>query len=146
MAEEKKAKQGFRYRLIFSIIRNSGLGYATVVFLVLFFACAAIVTLVEPGVESYFDAVWFCFQAVTTIGFGDIVIVTSFARISTMVLSLFAVFCVAVLTGAVVSYCNEVSRNRLDESVMRFMDKLERLPEMSKEELEDISEKVRKIR
>lgn len=135
--------QKFKYRLIFSIIRNSGLGYATAVFLVLFFVCAAIITFVEPGVDTYFDAVWFCFQAVTTIGFGDIVIVTPFARISTMIMSAFAVICVAVLTGAIVSYCNEVARMRYDESLVHFVDKLEHLPEMSPEELEAISEKVR---
>lgn len=135
--------QKFRYRLIFSIIRDSGLGYATVVFLLMFFGCAAIITFVEPGVHTYFDAVWFCFQAVTTIGFGDVVIVTPFARISTMIMSAFAVFCIAVLTGAVVSYCNEVARIRYDESLVHFVDKLEHLSEMSPEELEAISEKVR---
>lgn len=143
MAEEKRPAPRFRYRLIFSIIRNSGLVYATAVFFLLFFACAVVVAAVEPGVGSYFDAVWFCFQAVTTIGFGDVVIVTPVARVCTMVLSAFAVFFIAVLTGAVVSYCSEVSRARYDESMVHLVDKLEHLPDLSKEELEAISKKVR---
>lgn len=146
MGKSAEKKQVFRYRLIVSIIRSSGLGYATAVFAAMFVACSLFVAVVEPGVGGVFDAVWFCFQAVTTIGFGDVVIVTPAARIATMILSVFAVFFIAVLTGAVVSYCSECTKVRHDESMVLFMDKLERLPELSKDELAELSEKIREHR
>lgn len=44
------------------------------------------------------------------------------------------------------TYYMEVIHRREQESLTMFMDKLERLPELSREELEQIAEKVRKIR
>lgn len=136
----------FKFRLVASIVRSSGLGYATCVFAVLFAACSVFIALFEPGINHPFDAVWFCFQAVTTIGFGDVEVATLPCRIATMVLSAFAVLYIAVLTGAVVSYCTERIKMRHDESLAHFMDKLENLPELSQEELAELSQKVRERR
>ena len=53
---------------------------------------------------------------------------------------------VAVIPGVVVSYYLEVIHRRENEKLMNFMDTLEHLPEMSEEELAEISLKIKELR
>ena len=57
--------------------------------------------------------------------------------------SAYSVFFVALVAGAVVSYCQKRMRVRRDESMAHFLDQLEHLPDHTPEELGDLSEKVR---
>ena len=54
------------------------------------------------------DVLWCCFQAVTTIGYGDITVTSAVGRAIVVALSVVGILFVAVLTAAVVSYCNEL--------------------------------------
>ena len=116
----------FRIRMISPILKATGLVHATVVFIITFL-------------------VWFCFQAVTTIGFGDVVITSPVARIVTVVLSLYSFFYVAVITGAVVGVCQEMLKVRFGLSVAALIDKIEHLHELSPAELEELSKQVKKV-
>ena len=51
-----------------------------------------------------------------------------------------------IVTGVVVSYFQQSVQVQFEDSKMAFLDKLERLPELSKEELEEIAAKARKLR
>ncbi len=62
------------------------------------------------------------------------------------VLSIYTIFVVAIVTGVVVNFYTQLVEMQQKETLAMFMDKLERLPELSKEELEHISQKVRKFR
>ena len=50
----------------------------------------------------------------------------------------------AMIPGVVVTYYTEYQKARQDETVSTFLEKLEHLPELSKEELEELSERVKK--
>ncbi len=63
----------------------------------------------------------------------------------TVVLSIVSIFFIAVLTGAVVSYCNELMRARRNESLALFIDKLEHLDELPPEELAELSKRIKGI-
>ena len=117
----------------------------TVAFLVLFLIASAIVAVVEPGIDGFGNALWFMFQVVTTIGLGDYTCTSMIGRVVVIVLSVYSVFFLALVTGAVVSYCSERMRMRRDESVAHFIDQLEHLPELSTEELAELSEKVKRF-
>lgn len=134
-----------RPRVFLKIIRVSGLLPTTVVFVVLFLVSSFAIEALEPGIPSFGDAVWFLFEAITTIGFGDYTCTTFLGRAITITLSLYAIFFFALSTGSVVSYCAEVMERQRNESVASLVDKLERLPELSHEELVDISERVKHI-
>ena len=54
-------------------------------------------------------------------------------------------FFFALITSVVVSYCLERMRAHRDESIAHFIDKLEHLSDLSKEELDELSEQVRKF-
>jgi voltage-gated potassium channel len=51
-----------------------------------------------------------------------------------------------MIPAIVVSYYLEVVHRREKESISVILDKLEHLPEMSKEELQAISDKIKKIK
>lgn len=135
-----------RPRILLTVVRASGLLPMTVSFGVLFLMCATIVTGVEPGIASLGDAAWFLFTVVTTIGLGDYTCTTLVGRVVTVVLSVYSVFFLALITGAVVSYCSERIKAQRDESIAAFVDKLRRLPELSHEELVELSERISKMR
>lgn len=104
-----------------------------------------LLTFIEPQVHGIFEGFYYCFVASTTIGFGDIVPVTAWGRIITIVVTLVGVMAVAMVPGVVVAYYTEYLKIREKETAATFLEKLERLPELSKEELSELSEKVKEF-
>lgn len=98
---------------------------------------------IEPQVHGIFEGFYFCFVASTTIGFGDIVPVTALGRIITIIVTMFGVLTVAMVPGVVVAYYTEYLKIREKETVSTFLEQLEHLPDMSKEELAALSERVK---
>lgn len=135
----------FKVRVIWLVIRAARLIRWTVVFAVVFTASALTVSIAEPSVGNFTDAAWLMFQVVTTIGLGDFTCTSFAGRAAVIILSVYSVFFFALITSAVVSYCLERMRARRDESIAHFIDKLEHLSDLSKEELDDLSEQVRKL-
>ena len=58
---------------------------------------------------------------------------------------LFALALVAVFTGILAGYFMEVVKSGARESAVKFLTDLERLPEMSHEELVDLSARVKRF-
>ena len=136
----------FNIRSIGPVIKAAGLVPWTVVFVMLFFICSGVVAAWEPAVDGYDNALWLCFQVVTTIGLGDYTAMSAVGRFVIVVLSLYSVFFLALITGTVVSYCTERMNARRGESVAEFITQLENLPELSHEELVELSEKVKEFK
>lgn len=134
-----------KLRFIGPVIRASGLVPSLVTFVILFLVASILVAAFEPGVGGFGNAAWLMFQVVTTIGLGDYTCVSVVGRVVAIVLSVYSVFFLALITGAVVSYCQERMRAQRNESVAKFIDQLEHLPELSHDELVALSEKVKKF-
>lgn len=101
--------------------------------------CCGILRVWEPETfPSYGSAVWYVFQTITTIGFGDAVAQTPLCRAITIAIGLSALLIVGLTTGIVVNYFSEIVRARRNESFLAFERNLERLTELSPEELEDM--------
>ena len=113
------------------------------IFLVFIVFCAFMVWLFEPGVTSLRDGVWYVYAVVTTIGFGDILAQTPIIRVLSILLSVYSHFALALITAVIINYFQEVAALRNEHTIEAFIAKLERLPELSKEELEELSEKVK---
>ena len=122
-------------------MEHFALGYVAVLLLVAFG-----VWQVEPDITTFSDGLWYCFAASTTIGFGDIVAVTAAGRILTVILVLYGIFVIALIPGVVVNYFVEFNKIRYNESLLMFMDRLEHLDTLSKEELREISQNIRNFR
>lgn len=117
-----------RLKLLYYILKTSGMTNVLYSFLIFFFFSALIIWLVDPNVESFFDAIWFCVAVVTTIGFGDIVVTSIVARIVTIILAIYGILVIAVITGVIVYY------------ISRMLD----LNKHSQEELKEISVRIKK--
>ena len=133
-------------RILWMILKRTHTIKVCISFAVCFFVGAAIIQGVEPDITTYGESLWYCYVACATIGFGDFAAVTAIGRILTIFLSLHATVFLAMIPAIIVSYYMEVVHRREKESVSIILDKLEHLPEMSKEELQAISDKIKKIK
>ncbi len=135
-----------RRRLFIRAFKTAGADKVLLVYMVWFFVAAIPIWLVEPNIKSYGDSLWLCFASATSIGYGDVVATTVLSRVITIILSVYSIAVIAIITAVIVGYFNDVSKVRTNESLQKFADDLEHLPELSKEELQAISERVKRFR
>ena len=133
------------FRLLWAVIRRCRLEKALVGFLVLFFLFSLVIRAVEPAIGTFGDAMWFLFVSCTTIGYGDFAAVTTIGRLLVVVMTVYEMVLLALVTGVVVSHYQEVLARREKETFALFLDKLEHLTELDRQELEDLQNKVRKL-
>ena len=119
-----------KLRTLADVLHQAGFAHITGVLLVFFLLCSTAVWLSEP----------------TTLTFGDIPAETPVARAITVILSVISIFYIAMLTGDAVSYCNTLIKLRQKDTMARFMDDLEHLEELDRDELADLSRRVREYR
>ncbi len=85
--------------------------------LVLVTLCSIYFTLVEPGMISFADSLWYCFSVITTIGFGDVTITTTLGRILSVILGLYGIVVVGLVTSIIVTIYNNVNQKKNDDLV-----------------------------
>lgn len=95
-----------RLRTLSDVLRQAGFARITGLFLIFYLLCSTAVWLSEPTTLTFGDGLWFSFETVSTIGFGDIPAETPVARAITVILSIISIFYIAMLTGVAVNYCN----------------------------------------
>ena len=134
-----------KFRIFWNVVKRSQLDKAVVGFLILFLAGSFLILAKEPGIESFGDAMWLLFVSCTTIGYGDLTVVTVAGRIMVVVTTIYQLVLFALLTGVIIGHYQEVMHYRTEEVVKNFLDKMEHLTELSREELEEIQEKVKRI-
>lgn len=135
-----------RLKLLWKIIKNTHLDRIIFIFFILFIATALVIWIWDPAVDSFRESLWYCFVSSTTIGFGDVVAESFVGRLMTVFLTICEILIVAFIPAVAVSYYTEITKIQEKESVMAFMDKLENLDQLSKEELAEISKKVKEKR
>lgn len=135
-----------RIKVLAGILKRTHADKILVGFIAFLFVIAAVIQLVEPDINRYGDALWYCYAVISTAGFGDLVAVTFIGKMCSILLTVYALFVIAIVTGVVVNFYTQMVEMQQKDTLAMFMDQLERLPELSREELESISEKVRKLR
>ena len=135
-----------RQKLLWRILKNTKTTSVLLTYLIVIFIIAALILLTEPTITTYKQALWYCYAVISTAGFGDIVVTTLFPRILSVFLTAYSALVISVITGVVVNYCTTVINMKDKETVSSFLDEIERLPELSPEELTELSEKVKKFR
>ncbi len=133
-----------KLRILSTVLKKTKADKIVLGFVIFLFVCAFIIMLAEPDITRYGDALWYCYAVFSTIGFGDIVATTFVTKVLSVLITVYALFAVAVVTGVVVSFYNSCVEQQFKDSKTAFLDKLQRLPELSKEELESIAEKAKK--
>ncbi len=140
--------EGFlkRLRLLRMVLKNTKADKILFCYLIFVFADAALIWILEPSITTYGEALWYCYAVISTAGFGDVVTTALLPRILSVVLTVYSVLVIAVVTGVVVNFYTQVVNLKNSETFTSVMDKLENLPELSKEELADLSARVKKLR
>ncbi|WP_298482592.1 potassium channel family protein [uncultured Ruminococcus sp.] len=134
-----------KLRLLKGVLKRTKANQIIISYLLFFFADALILWLIEPSIETYGDSLWYCFTVFSTIGFGDIIATTFIGRILTVFLSVLTIFVVAIVTGVVVAFNNDVVSMQYKASKAAALDKLENLDKLSKEELQSLSSQIKNI-
>ncbi|MCC3265477.1 potassium channel family protein [Arthrobacter gengyunqii] len=132
-----------RLRLLWNIVRITSADYVFFGFLTVLAVAALLLPRFESGIPTFGDALWYLFVAFTTIGFGDFAAVSTAGRLITVAVSLYGIVVVALLTGIVVGFYNELLKVRANTSLNEFITELEHLPELSREQLLTLAERVR---
>ena len=132
-------------RMLRNAFKTAGADKIISGYLIWFFAAAVPIWIWEPQINTYADSLWFCFASATSIGYGDFAAVTVVGRIITVLLSVYSIAVIAIFTAVITSFLSDLARIRANDSAREFMDELEHLPELSKEELEALSKRVREF-
>lgn len=130
---------------MWNVLKRTGTDKLLYGYLLAFIVIAILIVIVEPNINSVQDGIWYCFSVMTTIGFGDLLSVTLIGRILSIILSVYSILMIAVIPGVITSFYMEMVKLKSNDSMEKFMSDLERLPELSKEELAELSEKVKKF-
>ncbi len=122
-------------RLIKIILKRTGALKFLTTYIIIFAGVSIGVWIVEPNIKTPIDSVWYCFSVATTIGFGDITAVTILGRAMSIFLSICSILIIAVVPGIITSYYIESTKLKEKESIAKFLDDLEHLPELSKKRI-----------
>ncbi len=130
-------------KLLLQALKTSGLDKIIGSFLIFYLLAALIIWLIDPNITNYFDSLWYSFAALSTIGFGDVTATVFITRIITVLLWIYAAIVIAIMTAVLTGYFMDAAKLKANESVQEFLSQLEHLPELSREELEALSERVK---
>ena len=130
-------------KIFWSILKRTHADKIVTGFGMYFLISALVIMLAEPGIHRYGESIWYCFSVITTIGFGDFTAVTVIGRTASIILGLYGVIVLAIIPGIVATYYMEVVNFKNGDCGEAFMYKLEHLDELSKDELKEISEKLK---
>lgn len=143
MSEEKNVK---RIHLLHRIMKTTHMYSLLIGFLIGFVLTAIILWLADPAIKILSESLWYCFVSCTTIGFGDVVASSVLGRILTAVLTLYGILLFSFIPGVLVNYFVEFNKIKAKNSVAKFLDKLERLDELTEEERKELALKIREKR
>ena len=133
-------------RVLKQILKNTHTDQILGAYLAFVLLSALVIWIFEPQIHSYIDALWYCYAVASTAGFGDIVVTALLPKIISVAVTIYSVIVIGLITGVIVNYYTEIINRKNKETMEAFMDKLERLPELSDEELTEISDRVRDFR
>ncbi len=135
-----------RLRILRSIMKNTMADEILFSYIIFVIIDAAAIWLLEPSITSFGDAIWYCYAVVSTAGFGDMVATTFVTRLLSVILTVYSTLVLAIITGVVVNYYTQLLELKNKDAIAEVLDSMERLPELSKEELAELSERVKRFR
>lgn len=132
------AFSNFNSGILKKIIQKTYAGEVIFGLVLLIVAFAMVIMMVEPSIVTYWDALWYCFMLVTTIGFGDMTSVSLLGRILSVVLGIYGIVVVSIVTSVIVNFYNEVKNDDKEEPVKAE----ENAPDLPQETPEENTDEV----
>lgn len=131
-----------RLRILNTILKRTRTYPILLSYLIFILIDAFVIQLAEPEINTYLDALWYCYAVISTAGFGDIVTITLIGKIASVLLTIYSLFVIAIATGVVVNFHSQLIQIRQQDTLAAFADKMQHLPELSPEELQEMSQRV----
>lgn len=135
-----------KIRILQGILTRTHTDKLLISYVLFVFADALFIWLVDPAIQTYGDALWYCYTVLSTVGFGDITVSSLAAKLASVLLTVYSLFALAILTGVTVNFVSQLIQIQQKDTLAHFIDKLEQLPELSDEELKELSRKVTEFR
>ncbi len=135
-----------RLRVLKNILIRTGTHKILITYLIFVLFSGLVILFVEPQINAYGDALWYLYAVISTAGFGDVVVTTALAKIVSLLVTVYSILVIAIVTGVVVNFYTEITELSKKETFTAFMDKLECLDTMSKDELKEISTQVKRFK
>ena len=135
-----------KLKILKAVLKSTRADRIVLSFVMFYFVSAFIIMIFEPDINTYGDALWYCYTVFSTTGFGTLETVTFVGKAISVILTLYTLGVVAIVTGVVVSFYTHYVQLKYDNSIYSMIDKLENLESLSKEELREISERVKRNR
>ena len=82
--------------------------------LVTMVAFSNVLVFTDDAFHTFWDALWYCFAIVTTIGFGDLTPTTGTGRFLSVILGLYGIVVVALITSIIVNFYGEMKKTGSD--------------------------------
>ncbi len=101
--------------VLLKIIRKTFAAEILAGLLLLIVTFSYIFYVLEPGMTTYGDALWYCFAVVTTIGFGDYAATAVATRVLSVILGIYGIIVVALITSIIVNFYTEVKDHNEEE-------------------------------
>lgn len=132
-------------RVLLEAMKSPLLVYFTISGNLILFICASTFYWAEfgpnPNVHGFFDAIWWAFCTVSTVGFGDIVPVTLGGRVAGIFLMVFGVMSFVGFTAILVSVTFALTAREIAETEALT----QREYEVVLQRLEDLSKKIQAL-
>ncbi len=99
-----------KLNILLNIIRETYVLEILMGLMLMIIACSSVFTTLEDNMADYWDALWYSFALVTTIGFGDITATTMIGRALSVFLGIYGIVVVAIITSVIVNFYGEMRR------------------------------------
>ena len=107
-----------RLHVLKSILVRTHADKILLTYLVFVVIAALIIQIVEPGINRFVDALWYCYAVISTAGFGDIVVTTFSAKVVSVLLTAYSIVVIALVTGVIVNYYNQLIQIRQKDTLL----------------------------
>ena len=146
-------------RFVEGVLETTSLDKFIAIFIVIILGSSLILYDLDPNITSLFDAVWFVFQTITTVGYGDVIPTSPLGKFIVLLLLIAGVFMFSIVTASFAYVFNErvfkkenkefnkrvvTLRNHLDQTVTSIGEIKERVDSNDKE-LAEIKESINKL-
>lgn len=122
-----------KLNVVSNIIKKSMFFEIILALAILIVLCSVYFTIVEPAMTSFVDSLWYSFSVITTIGFGDVYVETTFGRILSVILGISGIVVVALFTSLIVNFYNEMNKKREIKQMKEMIDEVEKEEKIEKD-------------
>lgn len=129
-------------KFIKSLLDATYLDKVIAILIVIVISSTIVLYYYDPSVTNYFDALWFVFQTITTVGYGDIVPSSPIGQLVGFVLLIVGVVAFSILTASFAYLFNEKIFKKENEEYNLKMNEIKGNLNEARSSIEEIKEKT----